>query len=246
MQRPHILKNSKSQSGFTLVELSIVLVIIGLIVSSVLVGQDLVKAATVRSLIAQRDTFDSAVFTFRGKYNILPGDGSSTAITACSGNGDGKLSAFNVAVTAATTANTGDSACFWMILGQGTNSAGYIPGAYTGDTASPGGAIAANMAIQPTSKLGGLWGAYYSEIFGSNAYLLGVRYGTTQRTQGADGSVDYTTALNIDTKIDDGLGKTGSIKSVLASDSTGGATEGSAQIYSAGTYSSLIIKMQSM
>ena len=244
MQRPHILKNSKSQSGFTLVELSIVLVIIGLIVSSVLVGQDLVQAATVRSLIAQRDTFESAVFAFRGKYNILPGDGSSTAITACSGNGDSKLTTGRLPINVQIPGGAADSACFWMILGQGENSAGYIPGTYSGGVASNGGANGQNILIQPTSKLGGLWGAYYSTIFTANAFLLGVKYSTL--IQNADGSVDYTTALNIDTKIDDGLGKTGSIKSVLASDSTGGATEGSAQIYSAGTYSSLIIKMQSM
>ena len=60
--------------GFTLIELSIVLVIIGLIVGGVLVGQDLIKAAEVRAQISQIEKFNTAVRTFQGKYGYLPGD----------------------------------------------------------------------------------------------------------------------------------------------------------------------------
>ncbi len=60
--------------GFTLIELSIVLVIIGLIVGGVLVGQDLIRAAGVRSTISQIEKYQTAVNTFRGKYGYLPGD----------------------------------------------------------------------------------------------------------------------------------------------------------------------------
>ena len=63
-----------SQAGFTLVELAIVLVIIGLIVGGVLVGQDLIKAATVRSTVTDIEKYNGAVTTFRSKYNGLPGD----------------------------------------------------------------------------------------------------------------------------------------------------------------------------
>ena len=71
------MKNTASragQSGFTLIELSIVLVIIGLLVGGVLEGQDLIKAAQIRSTISQFEQFDAAVNTFRTKYNNLPGD----------------------------------------------------------------------------------------------------------------------------------------------------------------------------
>src|ERR1017187_6744999 len=60
--------------GFTLIELSIVLVVIGLIVGGVLVGQDLIKAAQVRAEVTQLEKFNSAVNTFRVKYAYLPGD----------------------------------------------------------------------------------------------------------------------------------------------------------------------------
>lgn len=62
------------QRGFTLIELSIVLVIIGLIVGGVLVGRDLIKAASVRAQISQIEKINAAVMTFRLKYKDLPGD----------------------------------------------------------------------------------------------------------------------------------------------------------------------------
>ncbi len=56
-----------SQLGFTLIELSIVLVIIGLIVGGVLVGQDLIKAAETRATVGQVEKYNAAVNTFRTK-----------------------------------------------------------------------------------------------------------------------------------------------------------------------------------
>ena len=50
------------------------LVIIGLIVGGVLVGQDLIRAAETRAQITQFEKYQSAVNTFRGKFNAIPGD----------------------------------------------------------------------------------------------------------------------------------------------------------------------------
>lgn len=63
-----------TQHGFTLIEMSIVLVIIGLIVGGILMGQSLIAAATVRAQVTQIEQFNSAVNTFYGKYGALPGD----------------------------------------------------------------------------------------------------------------------------------------------------------------------------
>lgn len=60
--------------GFTLIELSIVLVIIGLIIGGILVGRDMVRAAELRSILTDVDRYNTAVNTFRIKYNCLPGD----------------------------------------------------------------------------------------------------------------------------------------------------------------------------
>ncbi|MCE2927088.1 MAG: prepilin-type N-terminal cleavage/methylation domain-containing protein [Rickettsiales bacterium] len=82
--------------AFTLIEISIVLVIIGLIAGGVLVGQDLIKAASIRAQIKQIETHEAAFNTFRLKYNGLPGDlinpdqfFTNTLTGAATGNGNG-------------------------------------------------------------------------------------------------------------------------------------------------------------
>ncbi len=83
------------KNGFTLIELSIVLVVIGLIVGGVLVGQGLIKAVTLRSVLKQQEQFRTAAATFRDKYGCVPGDctnASSFGFTSGSSvpiNGDG-------------------------------------------------------------------------------------------------------------------------------------------------------------
>jgi prepilin-type N-terminal cleavage/methylation domain-containing protein len=61
-------------AGFTLVELAIVIVIVGLLVGGVLQGQELIQQANVKSQVSQIAEFDAAVATFKSKYNYLPGD----------------------------------------------------------------------------------------------------------------------------------------------------------------------------
>lgn len=89
----------QSSSGFTLVELAIVLVIIGLIIGGVLVGQDMIKSAEIRSTISQYSGYQAAVMVFEDKYADMPGDiNQQKAIefgfydrssVAATGNGDG-------------------------------------------------------------------------------------------------------------------------------------------------------------
>jgi prepilin-type N-terminal cleavage/methylation domain-containing protein len=63
-------REAANESGFALIELSIVLVIVG----GVLVGQDLIRAAEVQAQIIQIEQFNTATNTFYGKYDALPGD----------------------------------------------------------------------------------------------------------------------------------------------------------------------------
>ncbi len=64
----------KLTAGFTLVELSIVLVVIGLLITGILKGSELVSSARVKATIQQMQSIDSAKITFRDSYRFLPGD----------------------------------------------------------------------------------------------------------------------------------------------------------------------------
>jgi prepilin-type N-terminal cleavage/methylation domain-containing protein len=99
MPPPANPRNTALRAGFTLIEMAVVLVIIGLIVGAVLVGQTLIKAATVRSQIKQVQDLETQISTFRTKYNCIPGDcanatqffGTTDAngYTVTNGEGDG-------------------------------------------------------------------------------------------------------------------------------------------------------------
>lgn len=91
-----------NEAGFTLVELAIVMIIIGLLIGGILKGQELIGNAKIKSTVAQIKGFDAAVNTFRDQFNTLPGDmltpstrlpASACTTTACTtaGDGNGKI-----------------------------------------------------------------------------------------------------------------------------------------------------------
>jgi len=104
------------QSGFTLIEIAIVLVIIGLLLGGVLKGQELINTARVRSLNNNIDGITSAWFSFSDRYRAFPGDYSkaSANLPNISRNGDGN----GIVDTAA------ERALVWSHL----QAAGYITG----------------------------------------------------------------------------------------------------------------------
>jgi prepilin-type N-terminal cleavage/methylation domain-containing protein len=86
----------KNQSGFTLVEIAIVMVIIGLLIGGVLKGQAMIQNAKVKRVVKQADELRAAINTFYDKYGVYPGDVNKAAIppgTDNEGDGDGIIEA---------------------------------------------------------------------------------------------------------------------------------------------------------
>ena len=134
------------RKGFTLIELSIVLVIIGLIVGGVLVGQDLIRAAEMRAIHGDWTKFETARQTFRLKYNCIPGDCANAATLGLGTNGDGNKRVNH-------PLGNVESWQYWSQMA----AAGLIEGNYTGAAGSGGdydAIIGENVPAAPLSGLG--------------------------------------------------------------------------------------------
>lgn len=222
----------RKQSAFSLVELSIVLVILGLLVGGVLAGQSLIRAAELRAVSTEYQRYLTATQTFRDKYFAIPGDMSNatmfwgfqgaaaapgcvsnsgiTAVTStgtCDGNGNGRPG-FSAAGA------SGEVYQFWRQL----TSAGMVEGAYSG-IAGNIGPFEINATVNvPKSKLNNAaWSAYYRGIQGDTRYFS-ADYGNAFVVGAKNGSDHNNLALlkpeeawNIDTKMDDGRPGTGKI-----------------------------------
>lgn len=217
--------------GFSLVELSIVLVILGLLVGGVLSGQSLIRAAELRAATSEYSRYYSATQSFRDKYFAIPGDmnnatrfwgnlggtgcvnNAATAAVAtgtCDGNGDG-----NVGIPAAAASQTGEEFQFWRQLAL----AGLIEGSYSGVAGSAGDEDSLLGTNVPKSKMSnGGWSAWGNQTSFGDAQTYTANYGNMFEF-GAKVSVSRTfgpllrpeEAWNIDTKLDDGKPGTGQV-----------------------------------
>jgi len=89
------ITNKKNQAGFTLIEIAIVLVIIGLLIGGILKGKAMIQNAKVKRVVKQADEVRAAVMSFYDKYGMYPGDENSTSFPpndSHNGNGDGQIS----------------------------------------------------------------------------------------------------------------------------------------------------------
>lgn len=206
----HVMHDStQSQQGFTLVELAVVMIIIGLLVGGILKGQEMIANAQVTSTVAQVDAFEAATQTFQDMYDAMPGDmarpgarlPNCDATGGCNtvGNGDGRLDDGVFAVPG------GEGQRFFVHLSAADLIGGINPSLPAGTW---GG-------IYPEANIAGGFLAGYTAggNIGGNANTRRGHYLSLVLDPGAIGSNTLTPseAYRIDSKMDDGTPDAGAV-----------------------------------
>jgi prepilin-type N-terminal cleavage/methylation domain-containing protein len=201
------------QEGFTLVEMAIVLVIIGLIIGGILKGQEIVNNGRVKAQVAQIDSIKAAIQTFLDKYGFYPGDDNQVVTqfgldTSFNGSGDGIVSTSPPAPdldSATENNNTGPNAV-WFLL----EAANLLSGVQSSSNGAQTNANHYNL-------LGKINASYLT--FADFAYVVSGTT-TTNKSVRISGTSNPSTptpvmreqdASQIDLKYDDGQPTTGSI-----------------------------------
>ncbi|MEN8262014.1 MAG: prepilin-type N-terminal cleavage/methylation domain-containing protein [Nitrospirota bacterium] len=181
------MRNKSGEKGFTLVELAIVMVIIGLLVGTVLKGQAMIDDARIKRVINDINGISAAYFTYLDRYNAIPGDDSNANArwtNVADGGGNGLIGGTE-------TTPTGESLEAWQAL----RYAGLISGnpAATGATVLP---------RHPYGNGIGLGDLAFTGIGTKNRILIV--------------SIPAETAEIIDIKFDDGIFNSGTVQSTAA------------------------------
>lgn len=195
---------SKAQSGFTLVEIAIVLVIIGLLLGGILKGQEMINQAKIKNLINDFNGITVAITSYQDRYRALPGDDQNattrwTVQAPGKGNGDGiitgKYKDNDTSGTGGAPADGKESNLFWQHL----RIAGFVSGLTTGTgTGTP-----------PPNAAGGIVGVE-SGVVGTNGL------GFTS-TIVCFSNLPEKIASAIDGQMDDGAPNTGTVRAQLQS-----------------------------
>jgi prepilin-type N-terminal cleavage/methylation domain-containing protein len=188
-------------AGFTLVELSIVVIIIGLLITGISAGASLMEQARLNTVITDLQTYKVAFNAFTSTYKQFPGDINSASVywptgcvtsvnTDCNGNGNGQIDS-NI-----------EALLVWNHLYlAGFISSGIIPLDNTITIVTVG-------QNTPASKISGA-GYQMAEGIGFNwetgVKLVGIARPTAGSQSLDDPSLTSSQAFNIDTKIDDGF-----------------------------------------
>ncbi|MBM3589888.1 MAG: prepilin-type N-terminal cleavage/methylation domain-containing protein [Alphaproteobacteria bacterium] len=215
---------SSKKSAFSLIELSIVLIIIGLLIAGITGGASLIKSSELRSIMGEARGYAVAVNSFFTQYDRYPGD-SEIAVggsSKCNGDRDNTIEFHNTQTEASSKCAEGIEA--WNDL----KDIGAIDLALTlGDDQVKQDNVPALTPVThiPGSKIKGAgWAFDYLSTADSSLHNVVVLTGTTvgnvtnlinhatPANRGASGIVAPGDALSIDSKIDDGVANSGNVK----------------------------------
>lgn len=204
-------------TGFTLIELAIVLVVIGLLLGGVLKGQELIESARVRNLISQMDSIKAAYYAFQDKYQAAPGDYPGALAHAnlsgisnpqVGGNGDGVVQ---------DTPQARETLLLWVHLSH----ANLIAGSYQATNSLP--SAAGEWPRNPYNAM--LQVQYDADFVGSGAMpRLNLKTGN---------QIPAKVLAEIDRKIDDGRADSGNFR--FSAYNGGGSPPVGARCYDART-----------
>lgn len=202
----------RKNAGFTLVELALVLVVIGILIGAIAAGSGLLKGAELSGLVSDIEKYQSSMHTFRDRYNSLPGDMPDATdywAGVGNGNGDGQI--------APRGSQEAEHFTFWQHLAL----SGLIDGTFTGVAAATGTNDADLTVNVPEADIDGV--GFYVEYIdisaGINAWLWDDMPGSHLMYIGTldSGNVPSATAFStidaeaVDSKMDDGRPGTGMV-----------------------------------
>ncbi|MEX2480812.1 MAG: prepilin-type N-terminal cleavage/methylation domain-containing protein [Gammaproteobacteria bacterium] len=196
------MPNLRRQSGFTLVEMAIVLVIIGLLLGGILKGQELITSARVRNIADQNSGVQAAYYGFIDRYRQVPGDWSqANAVNAIpgvttGGNANGRLDEFNTVWT--------EPLALWEHLSK----ARFIQGNYSGEDRKPS---QDDVNLAPRNAFNGFLMLYQS----SDYYDQSGGTPTQQLNLVLGAGIPVNVLAELDRKIDDGLPGSGVLRHAL-------------------------------
>ncbi len=214
-----IRHGGRAESGFTLLEASLVIVVIGLLIGAVFVGLEMLKAAGIRNTIGQVETYRAAVHTFQVKYNSLPGDILQTYASAfgmfalsSSNMGRGRGDGNGLIECSGTTRDAcGETLLFWRHLADANLIDGSFGGSGNASIQPVSGLVASNVtdidtSLPRTKTIPREYFIVYGDS-GINYFqiLPIVQVGATDAYTTGSNGISPQVALSIDSKLDDGL-----------------------------------------